>query len=221
MFYFQLNLPSKFFYKILVPFLRHGFGTLTSITSFCTLPSPPTPRSQLISYLSNCLFFLAVDSPKITQHPESKSVVTGASTTITVEASGDGLQFQWKKDGKDLHDCSKYCGTKTHTLNIKDVEKSDKGSYQCLVKSDGGEELSEEADLTVSKLVRNVIDSLILRIFFCEYYVWFNGLVYTAVTFRMFTNFISPHKRNFLMNSLLLLHLLQVTTGHNSSVYLL
>ena len=98
-------------------------------------------------------FFLTVDPPKITQHPESKSVATGASTTFTVEASGDDLQFKWKKDGKDLHDGRKYRGTKTHTLHIKDVEKSDKGSYQCLVKNDVGEMLSEEADLAVSMLV--------------------------------------------------------------------
>ena len=52
-------------------------------------------------------------------------------------------------------DGNKYRGTKTHTLHIKGVEKSDKGGYQCLVKNDGGEKLSEEADLAVSKLVIN------------------------------------------------------------------
>ena len=61
-----------------------------------------------------------------------------------------------------MHDGNKYHGTKTHTLHIKDVEKSNKGSYQCLVKNDGGKELSEEADLAVSKLVINVIDSVII-----------------------------------------------------------
>ena len=107
-------------------------------------------------YLSNCLFFLTVDPPKISQHPESKSVATGAATTLTVEASGDNLRFQWMKDGKDLHDGRKYHGTNTHTLHFKDVEKSDKGIYQCLVKNDVRKELSEEADLAVSKLVMNV-----------------------------------------------------------------
>ena len=98
---------------------------------------------------------LTVDPPKITQetqHPESKSVATGASTTLTFEASGDDLHYQWKKDGKDLHDGSKYRDTKTHTLHIKDVKKSDKGNYQCLVKNDVGE-LSGEANLAISKLV--------------------------------------------------------------------
>ena len=83
-------------------------------------------------------------------------MATGASTTLTVEASGDDLQFQWKKDGKDLHDGSKYQGTKTHTLHIKDVKKSDKGNYQCLVKNDVGE-LSEEVDFAVSKFVIELI----------------------------------------------------------------
>ena len=52
-----------------------------------------------------------------------------------------------------MHDGRKYRGTKTHTLHIKDVEESDKGNYQCLVKNDVGRELSEDADLAVSKLV--------------------------------------------------------------------
>ena len=98
-------------------------------------------------------FFLTVDPPKITQHPESKSVATGASTTFTVEATGYGRRFQWKKDGKDLHEGSKYHGTKTDTLQIKDVDESDEGSYQCLVKNAANEVLSKKAELAVSKLV--------------------------------------------------------------------
>ena len=104
-------------------------------------------------YLSNCLFFLTVDPPKISQHPQSNSVATGASTTCTVEATGDNLCFQWQKDSETLLDGRKYRGTKTHTLHIKDVEKSDEGNYQCLVKNDVGEEMSEKADLAVCKLV--------------------------------------------------------------------
>ena len=74
-----------------------------------------------------------------------------------MKATGEDLQFQWKKDGKDLHDASKYHGTKTHTLHIKHVEESDEGSYQCLVMNGVGKDLSEEAVLTVSKLVINVV----------------------------------------------------------------
>ena len=52
---------------------------------------------------------------------------------------------------------NKYQGTKTHSLHIKDVEKSDKGSYQCNVTNNVGEKLSEETDLAVSTLVIELI----------------------------------------------------------------
>ena len=126
-------------------------------------PPPPLPNKKghnQFLYLSKWLFSLTVDAPKIIQHPESKSVTTGASTTFTVEPSGDDLQFQWKKDSKDLHDGSKYHGTKTYILRIKGVEKSDKGNYQCLVKNDVGEMLSNEAMLVVGKWVLRTLNLL-------------------------------------------------------------
>ena len=103
------------------------------------------------------LFLFAVDPPKITQHPESKSVETGAPTTLTVEASGDELQFQWKKDCMDLSDDGRYHKTDTDTLFIAAaVEGDNKARYQCLVKNDIGKDLSREAVLTVSKLAIDV-----------------------------------------------------------------
>ena len=84
--------------------------------------------------------------------PKEQLVACGTEAKFRVEATGDCIQFQWKKDCKELHDDSKYRGTDTDTLRIKDVEKSDKGCYQCFVKNDE-EELSNEAELTVGKVV--------------------------------------------------------------------
>ena len=67
-----------------------------------------------------------------------------------VKATGDRLQFQWKKDCKELYDGRKYRGTDTHILRIKHVEKSDNGYYECLVKNNRGE-LSNGAEFTVRK----------------------------------------------------------------------
>ena len=80
-------------------------------------------------------------------------MASGTEVKFSVKATGDNLCFQWKKDSEKLLDGRKYRDTKTHTLRIKDVEKNDEGIYQCLVKNDVGEKLSEEADLVVSKLV--------------------------------------------------------------------
>ena len=107
------------------------------------------------SFLVNFFFFLTVDPIKVTQHPESKSVATGASTTLTVEASGDDLQFKWQKNRKtDLSDDEKYCGANTDTLHIVEVEKGDKGRYRCRVSNYMGETFSEEA---FRKLVIDVV----------------------------------------------------------------
>ena len=100
--------------------------------------------------------FLTVDSPKITQHPESQSVVTGTSITFTVRATGVELQFLWQKDGKDIDrneprlQCSRT--DNTSTLSIQHVKKSDQGHYKCLVKN-LVEETSYDAELTVCEFV--------------------------------------------------------------------
>ena len=89
----------------------------------------------------------------------------GTVVVFKVKATGDCLQFQWQKECKDLRDGSKYRGTKMDELCIKDVKKSDKGCYRCLVKNYEGEKLSEEAVFTISKLVINVVDNLIIVVF--------------------------------------------------------
>ena len=77
---------------------------------------------------------------------------------LTVEATGDELQFQWQKDGEDIDrnksrlQCSQT--DKTSTLHIQCVEKIDKGHYTCIVKNavQKNEEISHEAELTVCEL---------------------------------------------------------------------
>ena len=96
-----------------------------------------------------------VDPPKVTEHPKNQSVPTGEEATLTVEASGNNLKFQWQKNGRDVHNDSNYSGTDTNTLGIQQAKKSHAGCYRCLVKNevkkDG--EISEEAKLTVCESV--------------------------------------------------------------------
>ena len=75
----------------------------------------------------------------------------GIVVEFRVKATGDGLQFQWKKNCKDVYDGSKYRGTNTNTLRIIKVENSDNGCYQCFVKNYKNEKYTEEAVLAVSK----------------------------------------------------------------------
>ena len=105
---------------------------------------------MLIHKSSPNFLFHAVDPPKVTQHPKSQSVLTGAQVTFKVEATGDDLTFQWQKDGSDVLNDSNYSGTDTNTLMIQEVKKSDGGCYSCLVSNEAKKgEVSDEAQLTV------------------------------------------------------------------------
>ena len=108
---------------------------------------------MLILLLLHLFLFLTVDPPKITQHPENRSVVKGVDIDFNIKATGDNLNFQWQKDGSDLSDGEKYHGVHADTLHIVKVEDSDKGCYRCLVKNDVERKFSDEALLTDSKLV--------------------------------------------------------------------
>ena len=113
------------------------------------------PQLQVTNTFLKFSLFLAVDAPKITQHPESQSVVTGTTIAFTVEATGDDLQFLWQKDGKDIYknesqlQCSQT--DNSSTLRIQHVKKSDQGHYKCIVENPVGmsEKTSDEAELTV------------------------------------------------------------------------
>ena len=119
------------------------------------------------NYLLGNLFILTVDPPKITRHPESKSVATGADTTMTVRATGDNLHYQWQKDGIDLSDDDRHHGTETDTLHIVKVEKRDsKPHYRCSVKNEIEEKFSKEAVLKVGRLVINIVDMCTAKNFY-------------------------------------------------------
>ena len=84
-------------------------------------------------------------------------MVSGTEAKFRVEATGDDLQFQWQKNYSNIYDDrwydSKYCGTDTNTLHIRMVKKGDEGHYRCLVKDYVEKVASNDAVLTVSKLV--------------------------------------------------------------------
>ena len=82
--------------------------------------------------------------------------------TMSVQATGDNLHYQWQKDGNDLSD-DRHHGTDTDTLHIVKVEKADsKARYRCSVKNEIGEEFSKEAVLTVRKLVIGLYEKLLV-----------------------------------------------------------
>ena len=127
-------------------------------------------RNVLLRLYHTTLLILSANPPQITQHPKHQSVCTGADVAFTVEATGDDLQFQWQKDGKDIdRNMPRLQYTKTDKssiLNISCVEESDKGHYRCLVTNPVGKTLSA-AELTVREF-----SHVAIRLFLSVCVVW-------------------------------------------------
>jgi|GEM_PF-5891915 len=85
----------------------------------------------------------AGDEPVITQQPESLAVCDGGSASFTVYASGEGLSYQWRKNGQDID------GAQNHTLNLTAVTDADEADYDVVVENTYGSVTSDPAALSV------------------------------------------------------------------------
>lgn len=84
--------------------------------------------------------------PVVTSQPTSQTVNEGEDATFTASATGDGLSYQWQKDGVDI------TGAIGSTLSLTSVMLSDAGSYQCIVSNGCGDLTSDAVQLTVNEL---------------------------------------------------------------------
>ena len=72
----------------------------------------------------------------------------GAATTITIEASGYNLSYQWKKDGAAIT-ATNFEGVDTNVLEITNANVSDAGVYTCTLTGGCGSNLTS-AGVTLS-----------------------------------------------------------------------
>ena len=92
--------------------------------------------------------------PTITTQPASKTVNPGVNTAFTVAATGSGaLSYQWRKNGANLSNGTKYAGVTGTTLTITNVQQTDVGNYNVNVTDANGTTASASAALAVSTLV--------------------------------------------------------------------
>jgi len=82
--------------------------------------------------------------PQISQHPSSISASLLGSAQFTVNASGDNLAYQWRKNGKNIN------GQTTNTLTLNSLQASDAATYTVVVSNEQGSLVSNGAVLTVN-----------------------------------------------------------------------
>ena len=103
---------------------------------------------------------LPMITPRITSHPQDlKDAVLGELVLFTAEATGTApLSYQWEwkpamNDGSEWQPCDveRCAGAENSTLTIFSAQKSDEGSYHCVITNCAGKKTSKSAELNISK----------------------------------------------------------------------
>jgi Immunoglobulin I-set domain. len=88
--------------------------------------------------------------PRITRQPRSAVYYAGRTALFTAKAAGGtNLVYQWKKDGANLSNGTKFSGVLTDTLSISNVTAAETGTYTLSVTNSGGSTNSAPATLAV------------------------------------------------------------------------
>ncbi|MCB0553513.1 MAG: right-handed parallel beta-helix repeat-containing protein, partial [Phaeodactylibacter sp.] len=86
--------------------------------------------------------------PQITMQPApNPEACAGEAITLSTSAEGEGLSYQWQKDGEDIADAN------TAQFSVDNTQADDSGSYACVITDElNGSVQTEAATLTVHPL---------------------------------------------------------------------
>ena len=109
--------------------------------------------------VTSTFFFCVAEPPRVTSHPLNlKDVIPGEPAMFTAEATGtEPLEYQWEwkppMDDSEWQPCDveTFPGADNFTLTIPSVQKSNEGSYHCVVSNCVGSQTSNPAELSVGK----------------------------------------------------------------------
>ena len=135
------------------------------------LPLNTQDNSFLQKYLANehfkmshkCMLSVSIHAarlPRITIHPQQlNDTVPGETLAFTIQASGtEPLNYQWEIKTGDGNgewqscDVERFPGANSSTLTIPSVQKSNEGSYHCVVSNIVGSQTSEPVNLNIGKI---------------------------------------------------------------------
>jgi len=86
----------------------------------------------------------------ITQQPASVVTNFGQNASFNVAATGSGLGYQWRRNGVAVSNDARISGATSPNLLITQVGLQDEGSYDVIITSLCGQEVSQQASLSVS-----------------------------------------------------------------------
>ncbi len=98
--------------------------------------------------------------PLITSQPQPSFAPSNGVMTISVAAVGNGLSYQWRLNGQNLHDTGAYSGANTATLTISPFTAAQEGIYSVAIFNPAGSTISGNAAALLSNY--NIKDQLVL-----------------------------------------------------------
>ncbi len=100
------------------------------------------------------IFLIVIESPSIRKDlPLVRTVKVHQSVSLTVQAQGTGLTYQWTKGSALLTDEDDgYQGVSTSSLTMRQASLEQSGEYQCVVENEGGCEWSSTCKVTVGEI---------------------------------------------------------------------
>ena len=81
----------------------------------------------------------------------------GTKASITAQAAGEGLTYEWKLNGQTIPKGGKISGMDSKTLSITNMQPEDTGPYTCVVRMSGIAETIETLPLTVELRYKPIV----------------------------------------------------------------
>ena len=106
------------------------------------------------------------EPPVISQNPQPATAKDGGTIRLSAAATGSGLTWQWRKNGKTIPDGGNIRGATTSTLTISPFGAADEGVYSVAVFNAAGSALSKNAAARLSTF--NINESLVTYFKFDE-----------------------------------------------------
>ena len=118
-----------------------------------------TVSNQAGTVTSETATLSVITSPSISSPPSSTSVIAGQGTTLSVQANGVNLSYQWNKNGNIIP------GANASNLIISSAQVLDSGAYTVTVSNQAGTVTSEAATLTVAlpPITSDLSDALVSK----------------------------------------------------------
>ena len=111
---------------------------------------------------------LDIDPPSVTSNPVPTVAQEGSAASLTVVATGEGLTYQWLKNGAAIPDGGKIAGATTDTLTVNGLTEDEEGFYSLAIFNDAGSVITGKAKLKMVSSDAKMTDDLVVHLKFDE-----------------------------------------------------